>query len=259
MYQKEQTLWRTHVISCASTIEGPFAVIGDVHGYMPPLENLLEILKANADDYNNRWLVFVGDLVDRGKNPRRAVELVIELIKNRGRTTCIMGNHEFALLCALGLLGPTLEQEYADFYVEEFDPEPTFESYGVEFGNLKELREAMTQEHLDFLLGLPWRVEAEGHLIVHAGLLPDMPYEEQLEKLRNREMNPGQPWIHEQRLVTAQLPPDCPVTVVSGHVRFPEVVMTEKRILLDTTGGRDGRLSGVLLPERRVFTSEVLI
>ena len=104
-----------------------------------------------------------------------------------------------------------------------------------------------------------WHVEAEGHLIVHAGLLPDMPYAEQLEKLRNRELNPGQPWLHGKELVSPELPPDCPVTVVSGHVRQPEVVMTGKRILIDTTGGRHGRLSAVLLPERRVFKSTMLI
>ena len=243
------------MISCASTIEGSFAVIGDIHGHMGPLKDLMGVLKTEVTNLTERWLVFVGDLVDRGNNPRRAIEFVIDLIKYRGRTTCIMGNHEFALLSALGLLGPALKREYAQFYVEEFDPEPTFESYGVEPGNLDGLQEAMPQEHLDFLLGLPWRVEAEGHLIVHAGLLPERPYEEQLTKLRNREMNPGQPWLHEQRLVTPELPPDCPVTVISGHVRQPEVVMTEKRILLDTTGGRSGRLSAVLLPERRIFLS----
>ena len=247
------------VVHCANTIEDPFAVIGDVHGYIPPLEDLIGVLKTEVTNFADRWLVFVGDLVDRGNNPRQVIECVIDLIKNRGRTTCIMGNHEFVLLSALGLLGPALKRKYADFYVEQFSPEPTFRSYGIEPGNLEGLREAMPQEHLNFLLDLPWCVEAEGYLIVHAGLLPDKPYTEQLEKLRNRELNPGQPWIHEQRLVMEKLPPDCPVTVVSGHVRFPEVVMTEKRILLDTTGGRHGRLSGVLLPERRVFTSEVVI
>ena len=244
---------------CAKTIKGPFVVIGDTHGHMNTLENLMELLKREVSNFDERWIVFVGDLVDRGSNPRMAIEYVIDLMKNRGRTTCIMGNHEFVLLSALGLLGPVLEKEYAQSYVEVFSPEPTFQSYGIEPGDLQGLRETMPQAHLDFLLGLPWCVEAEGHLIVHAGLLPDRPYEEQLTKLRNRETNPGQPWLHAQRLVTPELPPDCPVTVISGHVRQPEVVMTEKRILIDTTGGRSGRLSAVLLPERRVITSTIEI
>jgi serine/threonine protein phosphatase 1 len=224
---------------------------------MLPIENLLEILKTNTGDYYNRWLVFVGDLVDRGGNPRKAIELVIDLIKHRGRTTCIMGNHEFVLLSALGLLGLRLEQEYAESYVEVYNSEFTFQSYGVKKGDLPALRRAIPKKHLDFLLGLPWCVESDGFLVVHAGLLPDESYEKQLEKLRKREMNPGQPWIHEKRLVTTEPPPDCPVTVVSGHVRFPEVVISDKRILIDTTGGRHGRLSAILLPERRVFKSTI--
>ena len=90
------------MVHCASTIEGPFAVLGDVHGHMEPLEDLMVILKSEVPNFNDRWIVFVGDLVDRGSNPRKAVELVIDLIQNRGRTTCIMGNHEFALLAHLG-------------------------------------------------------------------------------------------------------------------------------------------------------------
>ena len=247
------------VETCARTIEGPFVVIGDVHGHMEALEDLMGILEREVTNITDRWIVFVGDLVDRGSNPRNAIEFVIDLMKNRGRTTCIMGNHEFVLLSALGLFGPRLKHEYADPYIELFSPEPTFQSYGVEPGNLDQLQEAMPQEHLDFLLDLPWCVETEGYLIVHAGLLPDRPYEEQLTKLRKQVVNPGQPWLHEQRLVTPELPPDCPVTVVSGHVRQPEVVVTEKRVLLDTTGGRSGRLSAVLLPERRVVTSTITI
>jgi hypothetical protein len=72
-------------------------------------------------------------------------------------------------------------------------------------------------------------------------------------------MNPGQPWLHEQRLVTVQPPSDCPVTMDSDHVRFAKVVLSKKRILVDTTGGRGGRLSAVLLPERRVLTSTLNI
>jgi len=117
----------------------------------------------------------------------------------------------------------------------------------------------MSYEHLDFILGLPSFVEADGCLVVHAELLPDVPYEKQPEKFLNQEMNPGEPWIHEKRLVTAEPPPDCPVIVVAGYVRFPEVVIPYKRILIDTTGGRHGRLSAVLLPERRVLKSTMLI
>ena len=192
-----------------STISGFFAVIGDVHGHTGPLQSLLENLEESAV-YDERWLVFLGDLVDRGPDPRAAVQFVIDLVKNRGKTTCIMGNHEFVLLAALGLYGDRLEREFAQPYLDLYSPEPTFRSYGVEPGDLQGLRRSIPDGHLEFLLSLPWCVEAEGHLVVHAGLLPNEPYDTQLERLRNRETNPGQPWLHAQRLVTAQPPPDWP-------------------------------------------------
>lgn len=40
---------------------------------------------------------------------------------------------------------------------------------------------------------------------------------------------------------------------------FGEVIMSKKRILLNTPGSRHGRLSALLLPERRVLKSTVLI
>jgi hypothetical protein len=45
------------------------------------------------------------------------------------------------------------------------------------------------------------------------------------------------------------------VKVVSGHVKQPRVVITEKRILVDTTGGRGGVLSAILIPEEEVLIS----
>jgi len=242
---------------CTGKIEGPFIVIGDVHGHMAPLYSLLENLKKETENFDNRWLVFIGDLIDRGPNPREAVELVINLIKNRGRTTCIMGNHEFVLLSALGLMGEEMKRQYAVPYVEEYSPEPTFISYGVEPDDLSALKKNIPEEHVGFLMSLPWCVEADGHLIVHAGLLPDEPFQCQLEKLKKRDTNPGQPWIHKQSLVNIKLPHDCPVTVISGHVRFPQVVMSKKRILIDTTGGRNGLLSAILLPERAIIRSTI--
>lgn len=138
----------------------------------------------------------MGDLVDLGKDPRRAIELMLNLIRSRGKTTCIKGNHESVLLSALGLLGEQLEKEYSESYVDLYSSETTFRTYGVKSGDLQGLGEAIPQEHLDFLLGLPWCLEAEEYLVVHSGLFPEEPYEWQLKTLWNTEMNPGQPWPH---------------------------------------------------------------
>jgi hypothetical protein len=68
-------------------------------------------------------------------------------------------------------------------------------------------------------------------------------------------------WIPANRgfMKSGSLPLDYTVTLISVQVRFPEVVISNKQIIIDTTGGRHGRLSAVLLPERQVLKSTMLI
>ena len=74
-------------------------IIGDIHGEIDALEKLLELLGYNSDGLHpeNRHLVFVGDLVDRGPDSIAVIRLVKRLIDN-GKAYCILGNHELNLL-----------------------------------------------------------------------------------------------------------------------------------------------------------------
>lgn len=78
---------------------GPLDIIGDVHGEIEPLRRLLKALgyDEQGEHADNRTLVFVGDLADRGPDSVSVVLLVRELCK-RGRALCIAGNHELNLL-----------------------------------------------------------------------------------------------------------------------------------------------------------------
>lgn len=234
-------------------ISGPFAVVGDTHGQDHLLEPLLQKLFA-LDDFDKRWLVFVGDFVDRGPNPRRVVEIVLDLIENRPRTTAIMGNHELAMCASLGLIETPAERDWAGSYLAYYSPEPTFESYGVEAGNLPGLHQAMPEEHKDFLASLPWAAHHPENLIVHAGLTCNGPYEAQLEQLEQRDFSlDAPPWLCDHNLASTPVPADCPKTVISGHVPLPEPLIIEKRILIDTSGGMGDTLSAILMPERTVI------
>ena len=73
--------------------------IGDIHGHAPTLLALLEQLGWRQRDRRlsgpgGQKLVFVGDLIDRGPENLRTVEMVRELVE-RGDALCLMGNHEF--------------------------------------------------------------------------------------------------------------------------------------------------------------------
>lgn len=235
-------------------IDGPLAVIGDVHGQTDKLWRILERLQT-LPDFPDRWVVFIGDFVDRGPDPRGAVETALQVRRAHPRTTAIMGNHELAMLGALRLIEVPEYSNWDKRWLDHYDAEPTFASYGVDFADLPGLREALPASHADFLAGLPWAVEHPQYLFVHAGLEPHTPFGMQLQILRARDFTLNRPYWLCSKSVDDQPPPDCPVTVVSGHVYVPEVVFADRRILLDTSGGMGGELSCVLLPEQVVLTS----
>jgi serine/threonine protein phosphatase 1 len=236
-------------------ISGPAAVIGDVHGQTEKLETLLNQLDARGD-LSRRWIVFIGDLVDRGPDPAGTLDLICGLARDGVRVAVVSGNHELAMGGALGLLPAP---EYCDWrkrWLSNYGAETTFASYGVPFGDCEALVDAMPPEHRRLLTDAPWSVEHDQFFFVHAGLDPHLPFAAQKNMLRARDYslnNPG--WLCSKRWAFEPLPRDCDRTVVSGHVPLVEVQFEPQRILVDTTGGVEGELSCVLLPERAVLTS----
>lgn len=76
-----------------------YDLIGDIHGYASKLEALLA--KLGYVRYGLGWrppdghmAVFVGDLIDRGPQQRRVLEIVRSMVKE-GFAHAILGNHEF--------------------------------------------------------------------------------------------------------------------------------------------------------------------
>ena len=238
----------------ATRIDGPVAVIGDVHGHADKLVTVLERLREMAG-FDRRWLVFIGDFVDRGPDPKSAVEIVTDLVVEHPRTTAVAGNHEFALCAALGLIPTPEYSDWKEQWVANYETRTTFESYEARFGDLGELADRMPETHKQFLARLPWCVEHPDYLFVHAGLNANAPFDVQLRILRQKDFSLSRPlWLCEKIPVEADVPPDCPPTVVSGHVPVRRVEFRRKRILVDTCSD-DSDLSCVLLPEKQVITS----
>jgi serine/threonine protein phosphatase 1 len=236
-------------------IDGPVAVIGDVHGQVDELSDILDQLR-DSPGFDDRWLVFIGDLVDRGPDPKGAVELFLQLREEHPRTTCIAGNHEFAMAAALDLIPTPEYSDWAERWCAHYGAMETFLSYGAEFADLDSLYEALPQSHRDLLSDLPWCVDHPLYLFVHAGLDPHQPYAMQRAVLEERDFTLTRPpWLCSKEFVESGVPFDCDKTIVSGHVPIPAVHFGDRRILVDTTGGVEGDLSCVLLPEEIVVTS----
>jgi hypothetical protein len=79
-----------------------YDIIGDIHGHASRLENLLGKLGyQNRQGYYRhpeRKAVFVGDLIDRGNENFKTLELVKAMV-DHGQALIVMGNHEFNALC----------------------------------------------------------------------------------------------------------------------------------------------------------------
>lgn len=76
-----------------------FDVIGDVHGQGGKLERLLDRMGYVPEGRGyrgpvDRQVVFLGDLIDRGPNQVRVLEIA-RAMEDAGWARCIMGNHEF--------------------------------------------------------------------------------------------------------------------------------------------------------------------
>jgi hypothetical protein len=74
-----------------------YDLIGDIHGHASQLEDLLKKLEYKMVDgvyeHPSREVIFVGDLIDRGSENKRTVQIVRAMVENQ-TAKCVLGNHE---------------------------------------------------------------------------------------------------------------------------------------------------------------------
>ena len=70
-----------------------FLVFGDIHGEWNKLESLLAQVEP---DYERDEIVFLGDYIDRGPEPKRVLDYVMGLPKS-SNIHLLQGNHELTL------------------------------------------------------------------------------------------------------------------------------------------------------------------
>ena len=157
----------------AKIVQEEIDVIGDVHGELEALLELMYHLGYNVDNGahpEGRKIVFVGDILDRGPHSVSIFYLVRELYE-RGVAQCILGNHE------LNLLRPNLDKsdKYKNFFPQKrhgnhwFRGEKERMIKGVDVVIEQELATAQNRRDiLSFLKTLPIALEDEKLRIVHA-------------------------------------------------------------------------------------------
>lgn len=126
-------------------------IVGDIHGCCDEFHEMLERYVHDDD-----CLILAGDLVNKGP---KSVE-VLHTIRARKNTFAVKGNHELASL-----------EAYADRHSEK----------GANVKPKYAWTDALTAEDIEYMDSLPHTISLPLHraLVVHAGLVPGVPLEDQ--------------------------------------------------------------------------------
>lgn len=150
-------------------------VVGDIHGCYDELTDLIDKVKLKKTDR----VVSVGDLITKGPKSRE----VLELFMSDKRFSTVIGNHDLLLR--------------RHWYGEDVDLKAAQKEAHKELKGEKDA-------YMTFLSSLPFTIDLDTHLVVHAGLRPNVELHSQttgdLTRLRtlgaDRESDEGTPWYY---------------------------------------------------------------
>jgi protein phosphatase len=242
---ERQPLWNNR-----RDVHGPFDIVGDVHGC---LDELLELLanigyqverqdaKFSVVPPDGRKLVFVGDLVDRGPSTPDVLRLAMTMV-DAGQAFCVPGNHDIKLVKALKGRDVQLTHGLAES-LQQLEEEP------VEFRTqaLKFLDDLVSHYVFD-----------DGKLVVaHAGMKESMQgrgsgkvrdfalYGETTGETDDFGLPVRYNWSADYR---------GKALVVYGHTPVPEPLWLNGTVNIDTGCVFGGKLTALRYPEREVVS-----
>jgi len=207
---------------------GKIFVIGDIHGCLSKLNEMMAKLRIDAEDDT---LIFIGDYIDRGPDSKGVVDSILEIRQRLDHVICLQGNHEEMFLKYYR------EHEDEDLFIQNGGM-LTLLSYGFtgrEYGYDINVPE----DHLQFFSSLHPFYETDGHIFVHAGLRPGIPLERQVKE--------DMLWI---RQVFISSKHDFGKTVIFGHtpLSYDMPYIRPNKIGIDTGLVYGGRLTCLELP-----------
>ncbi|CAH1232777.1 bis(5'-nucleosyl)-tetraphosphatase PrpE [asymmetrical]-like [Branchiostoma lanceolatum] len=224
-----------HVVLDESVVQGKRVfLIGDVHGCYDEMMELLHKADALRDD---TVVIFVGDMVNKGPKSWEVLDFL-----RRSKVYAVKGNHEDHVL-----------REYDKSKDPGYKLPPKYTWVGK-----------LTSEEAEYLRELPYTISLPTYnvIVVHAGLVPGRPLEEQsnyeMMTMRNvvktadgfearKRATEGQPWAAEWT---------GPQHIVFGHDAVRRLQLYDHATGLDTGCLYGGNLTGLfLLGKERKFVS----
>jgi serine/threonine protein phosphatase 1 len=180
-------------------------IIGDVHGHYDGLMQLIEAIGPSQADR----LYFLGDLIDRGPKSSQ----VVEFVRSHGYP-CLRGNHEQMMLESFpnGQIFPPALQAWM-----HSGGRTTMASYADP---------ALVLEHLDWMQTLPMYLDLGDLWLVHAGVHPDLPLNDQTAQqfcwIRDEFHSADRPYFEDKLIITGHtitftFPGVVPGAIVQGN------------------------------------------
>jgi serine/threonine protein phosphatase 1 len=217
--------------------------IGDIHGRLDLLDDLLHRVEADIAQRRPKktYIVFLGDLIDRGPDSAGVVERLRTWRPRHGRPIFLAGNHEEVLLQILGGDASILPDWL------RFGGAECARSYGVDVDGLRYLeddaaieaiRAKVPRAHREFLAHMADTFRFGDYLFVHAGIRPGLAVEDQ----DPRDLR----WIRDPFLSDAK---EHGFIVVHGHTIVPKVDERPNRIAIDTGAYHSGVLTALGIEE----------
>jgi serine/threonine protein phosphatase 1 len=159
-------------------------IIGDVHGHYDALIALLDKVALNYDDQ----VYFLGDLIDRGPKSAQVVDFVYQ-----HNYRCLLGNHEQMLLDAIG------DGQISSNYLQAW-------LYSGGYTTLVSYDNHIPQEHIDWLKTLPLYFDLGDVWLVHAGVHPKIPLDDQSSEqfcwVRDEFHSISEPYFTDKLIIT---------------------------------------------------------
>ena len=128
--------------------------IGDVHGCYKTFQYLLrnEIQLQKSDK-----IYCIGDYIDRGRDSKKVIDLILKLRKNGYKIHTLRGNHEQMMIDS------TIDNQKFKKWIRNGGTS-TLESFGISsFNDLKPI-------YKNFFLRTKYYIESSKYIFVHAGI-----------------------------------------------------------------------------------------
>lgn len=203
-------------------------VIGDIHGCIDELHDLLSVAGLSRGDE----IISLGDFMDRGPDSPS----VLAFLRDSENTWSLKGNHERKhLLASRGIIKPALSQRLARFQFED-------EAYA---------------RALEYLESLPYFRDLPEATLVHGFWQAGLTLQEQDPLVLQGTMT-GQCRLKRHLKGSWFEAYDGPKPLVVGHQDYlhtgKPLIVGDLVFCLDTGCCRGGRLTGLLLPEFRIYS-----